>query len=33
VVWFDSNKERDWRVSSSASSLTAFRDAVFRWAR
>jgi beta-mannanase len=28
VVWFDADKERDWRVSSSAQSLAAFRAAV-----
>lgn len=25
VIWFDDNKERDWRVNSSQSSLDAFR--------
>lgn len=30
VVWFNYNKERDWRVQSSAASLTAFREAVSR---
>ena len=25
VVWFDTNKETDWRVDSSAASLRAFR--------
>ncbi|MCG7286509.1 beta-mannanase [Cellulomonas sp. ACRRI] len=28
VVWFDENKETDWRVASSAGSLAAFRAAV-----
>lgn len=28
VVWFDYNKERDWRVDSSAASLTAVREAL-----
>lgn len=26
VVWFDVNKERDWRVRSSSASLSAFRE-------
>jgi hypothetical protein len=25
VVWFDVNKETDWRVESSAQSLNAYR--------
>ena len=25
VVWFDTNKETDWRVDSSAAALRAFR--------
>jgi len=33
VIWFDSNKEQDWRINSSAPSLAAFRAAVLRWAR
>jgi hypothetical protein len=33
VVWFDANKERDWRVNSSAESLAAYRAALFRSAR
>ncbi len=28
VVWFDQNKERDWRMSSSASTLAAFRQEI-----
>lgn len=28
LVWFDENKETDWRVASSAASLAAFRSAV-----
>jgi hypothetical protein len=28
VVWFNFNKERDWRVNSSATSLNAFRQIV-----
>jgi beta-mannanase len=28
IVWFDRNKETDWRVNSSASSLSAFRNVV-----
>ena len=28
VVWFNERKERDWRVNSSSSSLTAFRSVV-----
>ncbi len=27
-LWFNENKERDWRVDSSPASLSAFRDAV-----
>jgi beta-mannanase len=27
-VWFNINKERDWRVNSSSSSLTAFQNAI-----
>lgn len=27
-IWFDMNKERDWRVDSSAASLTAFSDGI-----
>jgi hypothetical protein len=26
VVWFHANKETDWRVNSSAASLSAFRS-------
>lgn len=26
IVWFDANKETDWRVNSSASSLTAYQQ-------
>jgi len=28
VIWFNEDKERDWRVNSSAESLTAFRRAI-----
>jgi beta-mannanase len=28
VIWFDENKETDWRVNSSATALTAFRTVV-----
>lgn len=28
VIWFDENKETDWRVNSSASALAAFRTVV-----
>ncbi len=28
VIWFDENKETDWRVNSSATALTAFRSVV-----
>ena len=28
VVWFDENKEQDWRVNSSAASLAAFQQVV-----
>ena len=28
VVWFDENKERDWRMSSSASTLAAFKQEI-----
>jgi hypothetical protein len=28
VIWFDENKETDWRVNSSAPALTGFRTAV-----
>ncbi|NHT16499.1 glycosyl hydrolase [Cellulomonas sp. IC4_254] len=28
LVWFDENKETDWRIASSAASLAAFRAAV-----
>ncbi len=31
VVWFDANKERDWRVDSSATSLAAYKTAVATW--
>lgn len=27
LVWFDTDKERDWRISSSPASLAAFREA------
>jgi hypothetical protein len=30
IVWFNYDKERDWRVESSAASLTAFREAASR---
>jgi hypothetical protein len=32
LVWFDANKETDWRIDSSAASLAAFRG-VFGGAR
>ena len=28
IVWFDINKETDWRINSSPGSLAAFKDAV-----
>jgi hypothetical protein len=28
VVWFNENKETDWRVNSSASSLEAYKEVV-----
>ena len=27
-IWFQMNKERDWRINSNTASLTAFRDAI-----
>jgi putative cell wall-binding protein len=32
VIWFDANKEQDWRVDSSAASLAAFKQGVASWA-
>ena len=28
LIWFDVQKERDWRIRSSGASLAAFRDLV-----
>ncbi|GIG35539.1 glycoside hydrolase family 26 protein [Cellulomonas pakistanensis] len=30
LIWFDENKETDWRIASSQASLAAFREAVAR---
>ena len=30
VIWFDQNKETNWQVSSSSSSLTAYREVTAR---
>jgi beta-mannanase len=31
LIWFDTNKERDWRISSSPQSLGAFRETSSAW--
>ncbi len=31
IVWFDQDKEANWRVDSSRRTLAAFRQAMARW--
>ncbi len=31
IVWFDQNKEANWRIDSSRSTLAAFQQALTRW--
>ena len=33
IVWFNENKERDWRIQSSSSSLAAYAAGVASWSR